>query len=68
MGLEEDVVIDLDSPGGVVGLRIGMAIEAAEQSLREIPGFVPPAPGEVRNRGFAHYESELSIAIDVDSL
>lgn len=62
------MVIDLDPPRGGGGLRIGMSIEDAEQSLREMPGFVPPAPGEVRNRGFAHYESELSIAVDFDSL
>ena len=62
------MVIDLHPPRGVAGLRIGMPIEVAEQSLREMPGFVPPAPGEVRNRGFAHYESELSISIDFDSL
>ncbi|MFD8887319.1 hypothetical protein ACFV0H_33220 [Streptomyces erythrochromogenes] len=52
----------------MAGLQIGMSIEAAEQSLREIPGFVPPVPGESRNRGFAHYESELSISVDFDSL
>ncbi|MEU7035226.1 hypothetical protein ABZ958_16270 [Streptomyces sp. NPDC046237] len=52
----------------MAGLQIGMSIEAAEQSLQEMPGFVPPAPGEVRNRGFAHYESELSISVDFDSL
>ena len=44
-----------------------MPVEAAEQILKEMPGFVPPAPGERRNKGFAHYDSELSISLDFDS-
>ncbi|MFF4658143.1 hypothetical protein [Streptomyces sp. NPDC001381] len=60
------MVIDLDPPRGMGDLVIGMPIEDAERILREIPGFVPPAPGEVRNKGFAHYESELSISLDFD--
>ncbi|MEV8389270.1 MULTISPECIES: hypothetical protein [unclassified Streptomyces] len=61
------MIIDLDPPRGMGALRIGMSIEPAEQALRELPGFVPPAAGEVRNRGFAHYESELSISLDFSS-
>ncbi|WP_460068207.1 hypothetical protein [Streptomyces sp. YKOK-I1] len=48
-------------------LVIGMPIEDAERILREIPEFVPAAPGEVRNKGFAHYDSGLSISLDFDS-
>ncbi|MFB7292794.1 hypothetical protein [Actinacidiphila glaucinigra] len=47
-------------------VQIGMPVDVAEQILRELPGFVPPAPGERRNKGFAHYESELSISLDFD--
>ncbi|MGW0394257.1 hypothetical protein ACWDYJ_25895 [Streptomyces sp. NPDC003042] len=61
------MVIDLDPPRGVGGLQIGMPIEAAEQILREMSGFIPPAAGEFRNKGFAHYDSELSISVDFDS-
>ncbi|MFG1805845.1 hypothetical protein [Streptomyces sp. NPDC049040] len=60
------MVIDLDPPRGFGSLQIGMPIEAAEQALRELPGFVPPAVGEVRNKGFAHYDSQLSISLDFD--
>ncbi|MEU9157312.1 hypothetical protein AB0D59_43915 [Streptomyces sp. NPDC048417] len=60
------MVIDLDPPRGFGNLQIGMSIEAAEQALRELPGFVPPAVGEVRNKGFAHYDSQLSISLDFD--
>ncbi|MEU9266391.1 hypothetical protein AB0E04_13205 [Streptomyces sp. NPDC048251] len=48
-------------------LALGMPIEDAERVLREMPGFVPPTAGEVRNKGFAHYDSELSISLDFDS-
>jgi hypothetical protein len=58
--------LELDPPRGVGDVRIGMPIEAAEQQLEQLPGFVPPAPGERRNKGFAHYESELSISLDFD--
>lgn len=61
------MVIELDPPRGFGGLQIGMPIEAAEQVLRELPGFVPPAAGEVRNKGFAHYVSQLSISLDSDA-
>jgi hypothetical protein len=60
------MVIDLDPPRGTGDLVIGMPIEEAERILREIPGFVPPTAGEVRNKGFAHYDSELSISLDFD--
>ncbi|MDQ1008817.1 hypothetical protein QFZ82_003302 [Streptomyces sp. V4I23] len=60
------MVIDLDPPRGFGSIQIGMPIEAAEQALKELPGFVPPAEGEVRNKGFAHYDSELSISLDFD--
>lgn len=62
------ILIDLDPPRGVGDLAIGMPIEEAERILREIPGFRPPAVGEVRNRGFAYYDSELSISLDFDSI
>ncbi|MFE1508845.1 hypothetical protein [Streptomyces sp. NPDC058726] len=61
------MVIDLDPPRGAGELAIGMPIEEAERVLRDIPGFVPPPVGEVRNKGFAHYDSELSISLDFDS-
>lgn len=61
------MVIDLDPPRGAGDLAIGMPIEEAERVLREIPGFMPPVAGEVRNKGFAHYDSELSISLDFDS-
>ncbi|WP_141205823.1 hypothetical protein [Streptomyces griseorubiginosus] len=58
--------LELDPPRSVGGISIGMPIEAAERVLEQLPGFVPPAPGERRNRGFAHYESGLSISLDFD--
>ncbi|CAN3980768.1 hypothetical protein [Kitasatospora purpeofusca] len=61
------MLIDLDPPRGFGDLAIGMPIEEAEQILREIPGFMPPRVGEVRNKGFAHYDSELSISLGFDS-
>ena len=61
------MVIELDPPRGVGDLRIGMPIGVAEQIMREMPGFVPPGPGEVRNKGFAHFGSDLSISLDFDS-
>ncbi|MFD8721994.1 hypothetical protein ACFV2H_29365 [Streptomyces sp. NPDC059629] len=59
--------LELDPPRGVGDLQIGMTIDRAEWILGEFPGFVPPAPGERRNKGFAHYESEMSISLDFDS-
>ena len=60
--------LELDPPRGVGDVQIGMSVDAAERVLKELPGFVPPAPGERRNKGFAHYSSELSISLDFDSL
>jgi hypothetical protein len=58
------VIIDLDPPRGFGDLQIGMPIEAAERVLRAMPGYVSPVAGEVRNKGFAHYDSQLSISLD----
>ncbi|KOV71698.1 hypothetical protein ADL00_07175 [Streptomyces sp. AS58] len=58
--------LELDPPRGVGDLRIGMAVDAAEQILERLPGFVPAPPGQRRNKGFAHYGSELSISLDFD--
>jgi hypothetical protein len=58
------VIINLDPPRGFGDLQIGMPIEAAELVLREMPGYVSPVAGEVRNKGFAHYDSQLSISLD----
>lgn len=59
--------LELDPPRGVGNLQLGMEINTAERILGEMPGFVPPSPGERRNKGFAHYESSLSISLDFDS-
>ncbi|MFC9291782.1 hypothetical protein [Streptomyces sp. NPDC057052] len=59
--------LELDPPRGVGDVRIGMPVDAAEQILNQLPGVVPPAPGERRNKGFVHYASELSISLDFDS-
>ncbi|MCX5093836.1 hypothetical protein OOK36_34120 [Streptomyces sp. NBC_00365] len=57
-----DLIIDPPRAAGPV--EIGMPIGAAEQALRSISGFLPPTPGERRAPGFAHYTSEMSIAVD----
>ncbi|WP_157876740.1 hypothetical protein [Streptomyces graminilatus] len=64
----KDMRLELDPPRGVGDLRFGMQIDIAERILGGMPGFVPPAPGERRNKGFAHYESHLSISLDFDSV
>ncbi|WP_220446425.1 hypothetical protein [Micromonospora chalcea] len=56
----------LDPPRAAGPLRIGMSLEEAEQTLRMIDGYLPPRPGDRSNPGFAHYESELSIAVSQD--
>lgn len=62
----QPVDLILDPPRTVGPLAIGMSLGEAEQALRDIPGFVPPLPGERRAPGFAHYESEMSIAVGTD--
>lgn len=58
--------LTVDPPRGVGPLLIGMPFEDAERTLRSLPGYVAPAPGESRNAGFAHYESEMSITVEAD--
>ncbi|MGA3488380.1 hypothetical protein ACK8GG_10245 [Micromonosporaceae bacterium DT55] len=43
-----------------------MSFEEAEQVLQLIDGYQPPRPGNRLNPGFAHYDSELSIALSQD--
>jgi hypothetical protein len=57
-----DLIIDPPRAAGPV--EIGMPVDAAEQALRGIPGFLPPGAGERRAPGFAHYASEMSIAVE----
>jgi hypothetical protein len=65
-GLEEPVDLIIDPPRGVGPIAIGMPLDQAEQALRAIVGFVPPTPGKRIAPGFAHYESEMSIAVEPD--
>lgn len=64
--LEQPVDLILDPPRGAGPIEIGMPFEQAEQALRAIAGFTPPKVGERVLPGFAHYESEMSIAVDQD--
>lgn len=54
----------IDPPRAVGPIEIGMPFAEAERALRDIPGFLPPSLGEKRAPGFAHYESEMSIAVE----
>lgn len=54
----------IDPPRGVGPIEVGMPFEEVERALQSIPGSSPPAPGEKRAPGFAHYDSEMSIAVD----
>jgi hypothetical protein len=56
----------IDPPRWVGPIAIGMPFDQAEQALRAIAGFVPPMPGKRVTPGFAHYESEMSIAVEPD--
>lgn len=57
----EGVDLIADPPRGVGGLLIGMPVEAAVARLRGMPGYVDGG-----GPGFAHFESDLSIAIEGD--
>lgn len=56
----------IDPPRGVGPIAIGMPFEQAQQALQVIPGFAPPGPRRRVAVDFAHYESEMSIAIEQD--
>lgn len=56
----------IDPPRGAGPIAIGMPFHQAEDALRAIAGFVPPRPGKRVAPGFAHYESEMSIAVEPD--
>jgi hypothetical protein len=55
--------LELLPPDRVGPIMIGMDFDEAEVMLRALPGFQSPGPGERRQPGFAHYESEMSIAV-----
>ncbi|WAL63982.1 hypothetical protein ORV05_23695 [Amycolatopsis cynarae] len=56
----------VDPPRGVGPIAIGMPFDKAELALKSIAGFVPPEPGGRVAPGFAHYDSEMSIAVGQD--
>jgi hypothetical protein len=62
--LEGALELILDPPRSVGPIIIGMPFDEAESALRDIPGIVSSPTGEKHAPGFAHYESEMSIAVD----
>ncbi|MBB6170221.1 hypothetical protein HNR23_000281 [Nocardiopsis mwathae] len=56
--------LDIDPPRRVGPIEIGMPFDRAARALQDIPGFTPPLLKERNPPGFAHYESEMSIALE----
>ncbi|GGQ44302.1 hypothetical protein [Couchioplanes azureus] len=52
--------VKLDPPRGAAGVEIGMTMEAAEQVLASLPGYV--GPGRAKgSRGTAHFSTGMTI-------
>ena len=65
--VEGSLDIILDPPRGIGRVEIDMQFEQARAELRNIQGYLPPAPQDRQPPGFANYASGMSIVVAPDS-